>query len=168
MLPGLDGLEVCRRLRSQGSTLPILMLTARGEVQERVLGLNAGADDYLGKPFEVSELVARVQALLRRAAGHAQLALGPLVLDQVQRKVTLEGRELELTQREFALLLHLIHHRQRTVSRSELLSSVWSTQFDPESNVIEVHMSRLRNKLGGHAYLIDTVRGRGYRLRLEP
>lgn len=168
MLPGLDGLEVCRRLRSQGSTLPIMMLTARGEVQERVLGLNAGADDYVGKPFEVSELVARVQALLRRAAGHAQLALGPLVLDQVQRKVTLEGRELELTQREFALLLHLIHHRQRTVSRSELLSSVWSTQFDPESNVIEVHMSRLRNKLGAHAYLIDTVRGRGYRLRLEP
>jgi DNA-binding response OmpR family regulator len=167
MLPGLDGLEVCRRLRSQGSTLPILMLTARGEVRERVMGLNAGADDYLGKPFEVSELVARVQALLRRASGHAQLTVGPLVLDQVQRRVLLEDRELELTQREFALLLHLIHHRERTVSRSELLSSVWSTQFDPESNVIEVHMSRLRNKLGAHAYMIDTVRGRGYRLRLE-
>lgn len=167
MLPGLDGLEVCRRLRSQGSTLPILMLTARGEVRERVLGLNAGADDYLGKPFEVTELVARVQALLRRASGHAHLSVGPLSLDQVQRRVLLDGRELELTQREFALLLHLIHHRERTVSRSELLSSVWSTQFDPESNVIEVHMSRLRNKLGAHAYMIDTVRGRGYRLRTE-
>ncbi len=167
MLPGLDGLEACRQLRGQGSTLPILMLTARGDVKERVLGLNAGADDYLGKPFEVSELVARVQALLRRAAGHSQLSAGPITLDQIQRRVTLEGKELELTQREFALLLHLLHHRERTVSRSELLSSVWSTQFDPESNVIEVHMSRLRNKLGAHAYMIDTVRGRGYRLRLQ-
>lgn len=167
MLPAMDGIEVCRSLRGQGSTLPVLMLTARGEVRERVLGLNAGADDYLNKPFEVVELVARVQALLRRAAGHAQLTLGPLVVDQVQRSVLLEGRALELTQREFALLLHLLHHRGRTVSRSELLVSVWSTQFDPESNVVEVHMSRLRNKLGAHSSMIDTVRGRGYRLRAE-
>lgn len=167
MLPGIDGLEVCRTLRNQGHSLPVLMLTARGEVRERVLGLNAGADDYLRKPFEVIELVARVQALLRRASGHAQFSVGPLVVEQRERRVTLEGRDLELTQREFALLLHLLHHRGRTLSRSELLSSVWSTSFDPESNVVEVHMSRLRNKLGAYAFMIDTVRGRGYRLRTE-
>lgn len=168
MLPGVDGLEVCRRLRSQGASVPVLMLTARAEVRERVLGLNAGADDYVGKPFEVTELLARVQALLRRAAGHAQLSVGPLVLDQVQHRVSVDGRTIELTQREFALLLHLVHQRERVVSRSELLSSVWSTGFDTESNVVEVHMSRLRNKLGSYAYMIDTVRGRGYRLRTEP
>lgn len=167
MLPGLDGLEVCRQLRMQGHTLPILMLTARDDVQERVLGLNAGADDYLGKPFEVAELLARLSALLRRASGHAQVAVGALTIDQAQRRVLVEGREIELTQREFALLLHLLHRRGHVVSRSELLTAVWSTGFDTESNVVEVHMSRLRNKLGAHADMIDTVRGRGYRLRAE-
>ncbi|HEX6242540.1 MAG TPA: response regulator transcription factor [Polyangiales bacterium] len=165
MLPGLDGLEVCRRLRMQGHTLPILMLTARDAVQERVLGLNAGADDYLGKPFEVQELLARLSALLRRASGHAHVSVGALTIDQTQRRVQVDGREIELTQREFALLLHLLHRRGHVVSRSELLSAVWSTGFDTESNVVEVHMSRLRNKLGAHADMIDTVRGRGYRLR---
>mgnify|MGYP005814485601 CR=1 FL=1 len=168
MLPEVDGLEVCRRLRERGATLPILMLTARGEVQERVLGLQAGADDYLLKPFEVEELLARVQALLRRATGHGRLQVGPLSIDQMQHKVTAEGEAIALTQREFMLLLHLAQHRHRVVSRSELWSAVWSLQFDPESNVVEAHMSRLRQKLGRHAWMIDTVRGRGYRLRSEP
>jgi len=168
MLPGLDGLEVCRRLREGGATLPILMLTARGEVSERVLGLQAGADDYLLKPFEVEELLARVQALLRRSVGHGRLQAGALLIDQVQHRVTVGGETLQLTQREFTLLLHLVHQRHRVVSRSELWSAVWSLQFDPESNIVEAHMSRLRTKLGRHAWMIDTVRGRGYRLRTEP
>jgi DNA-binding response OmpR family regulator len=168
MLPEVDGLEVCRRLRERGATLPVLMLTARSEVPERVLGLQAGADDYLGKPFEVEELLARVQALLRRSTGHGRLTAGSLVIDQVQRRVSVAGEPVQLTQREFALLLHLVHHRDRTVNRSELWTAVWSLQFDPESNIVEAHMSRLRTKLGRFAWMIDTVRGRGYRLRTEP
>jgi DNA-binding response OmpR family regulator len=166
MLPGIDGLELVRRLRAQGVTTPILMLSARADVRERVLGLNAGADDYLAKPFDVDELVARVHALLRRAAGHAELSAGPIVVDQLRRVATLGGRDLGLTQRELALLVHLMAGRERVVTRSELLRAVWATSFDPESNVVEVHMSRLRAKLGRHGDMIDTVRGRGYRLRL--
>jgi DNA-binding response OmpR family regulator len=167
MLPELDGLEVCRTLRSRGVRLPVLMLTARSEVRERVLGLQAGADDYLGKPFEVEELLARVQALLRRAGGYSELSVGELRVDLVQHHVSAQGKPVELTQREFALLLHLLHNQGRTVTRSELLAAVWSTQFDPESNVVDVHMSRLRQKLGPCAFMIDTVRGRGYRLRTD-
>jgi DNA-binding response OmpR family regulator len=165
MLPDLDGIEVCRQIRRSGSTVPILMLTARDQVRERVLGLDAGADDYLVKPFELDELLARIHALLRRSAGHAQLGLGALTLDRVGRRALLEGREVELTTREFALLLHLAHRADRVVTRSELLTQVWSIQFDPESNVVEVHVSRLRDKLGSYAWMIETVRGRGYRLR---
>lgn len=167
MLPSVDGLEVCRRLRERGANLPVLMLTARGEVSERVLGLQAGADDYLLKPFEVEELLARVQALLRRSTGHGRLTAGALAIDQVHHRVLAEGEPVQLTQREFALLLHLVHNRHRIVSRSELWTAVWSLQFDPESNIVEAHMSRLRQKLGRFAWMIDTVRGRGYRLRTE-
>jgi DNA-binding response OmpR family regulator len=168
MIPVLDGIEVCRQIRRGGSAVPIIMMTARDQVSERVLGLDAGADDYVIKPFEVEELLARVHALLRRSAGHAQLQLGPLALDRAQRRALLDGKPLELTTREFALLLHLAHRSERVVTRSELLTQVWSIQFDPESNVVEVHISRLRDKLGKHQWMIETLRGRGYRLRTQP
>jgi DNA-binding response OmpR family regulator len=165
MIPDLDGIEVCRQIRRSGSTVPILMLTARDQVSERVLGLDAGADDYVVKPFEVEELLARIHALLRRSGGHAQLKLGALEIDRAGRRALLSGKPLDLTMREFALLLHLAHRADRIVGKSELLMQVWSIRFDPESNVVEVHISRLRDKLGRHQWMIETVRGRGYRLR---
>lgn len=165
MIPEYDGLEVCRQLRRIGSTVPILMLTARGDLGERVLGLDAGADDYLVKPFEIDELMARINALLRRAVGYGPLKFGTLEIDRTGRRVRLDGKPLELTSREFALLLHLAHRADRVVSRSELLTQVWAQQFDTESNVVEVHISRLRDKLGTSATRIETVRGQGYRLR---
>jgi DNA-binding response OmpR family regulator len=168
MLPDLDGLAVCRELRRQGRTVPILMLTARGEVKERVLGLRSGADDYLGKPFELEELLARIQALLRRAAGHVPLTLGPLAIDRLKHRALVAGRPLDLTPREFALLAHLAERGAEVVPRSELLAHVWGTSFDPGSNLVDVHVSRLRDKLGEHAWMVDTVRGKGYRLRGEP
>jgi two-component system OmpR family response regulator len=166
MIPELDGLEVCRQIRRSGSTVPILMLTARDQVSERVLGLDAGADDYLVKPFEVEELLARIHALLRRSSGHAKLDLGPLQLDRNGRRAVLDGRSHDLTSREFSQLMHLAHRAGHIVTKSELLSQVWSIQFDPESNVVEVHVSRLRDKLGRREWMIETVRGRGYRLRI--
>jgi len=167
MLPDLDGLAVCRELRRAGSTAPIIMLTARGELRERVLGLEAGADDYIVKPFEVEELLARIHALMRRAHGFGRLVLGDLELDRLQRRATLQGKPLELTTREYALLLFLAHQVDQVVTRSELLTHVWSTHFDPGSNLVDVHISRLRDKLGVHAWMIDTVRGKGYRLRTQ-
>ncbi len=168
MLPDLDGLAVCRELRRGGSTAPIIMLTARGEVRERVLGLEAGADDYVVKPFEIDELLARVHALIRRTHGFGRVVLGELELDRLQRRATLQGRPLELTTREYSLLLFLAAQVDQVVTRSELLTHVWSTQFDPGSNLVDVHIKRLRDKLGAHAWMIDTVRGKGYRLRTEP
>jgi DNA-binding response OmpR family regulator len=167
MLPDLDGLSICRGLRGAGMTVPVLMLTARGEVRERVLGLEAGADDYLVKPFDVDELLARVHALLRRATGHARLRCGPLEVDRVARSVQLNGARVDLTSREYALLLHLLYHAGKVVTRSELLSRVWETHYDPSSNFVEVHISRLREKLGEGASMIETVRGMGYRLRVS-
>ena len=168
MLPDLDGLAVCRALRRGGVATPIIMLTARGEVRERVLGLDAGADDYVVKPFEIDELLARIQALLRRTLGFGRMQLGALEIDRLHRRVTLGGRPLDLTTREYMLLLALAHQGEQVVSRSELLSQVWSTQFDRGSNLVEVHVSRLRDKLGEHAWMIDTVRGKSYRLRQHP
>lgn len=165
MLPDLDGLSVCRELRRAGLTTPILMLTARGEVGERVLGLEAGADDYLVKPFEIEELLARARALIRRASGFTRLRCSDLEIDRVGRRALLCGEPLDLTGREYALLLHLAHRQDRVATRSELLSQVWETSFDPGSNLVEVHISRLRDKLGHHAWMIETVRGSGYRLR---
>ncbi len=164
MLPELDGISVCRSLRQNGLSTPILMLTARAELAERILGLDTGADDYLVKPFEVEEFVARVRALIRRASGHSRLGLGPLEIDRVARRVTLAGRSLDLTTREYALLVDLLHHAEQVVTRADLLSRVWSLAFDPSSNLVEVHVSRLREKLGEHASMIETVRGSGYRL----
>jgi DNA-binding response OmpR family regulator len=168
MLPGKDGLSVCRELRKAGSSVPVLMLTARGELNERVLGLETGADDYLVKPFEVEEFLARVRAVLRRARGARRVQLGALELDVESRALLVAGAPVELTAREFALLLHLMQRVDDVVTRGELLSRVWNLQFDPGSNVVEVQIRRLREKLGAHASMIETVRGVGYRLRTTP
>jgi DNA-binding response OmpR family regulator len=165
MLPDIDGLSLCRRLRELGSPLPILMLTARSELSEKVMALDTGADDYVVKPFEIEELVARIRALLRRVTGLRKIRVGTLELDPDQRRVTLGSAPLELTAREQALLSYLARRADQVVTRSELLAHVWSTQFDPGSNLVEVHVSRLRDKLGRAAWMIETVRGLGYRLR---
>lgn len=167
MLPDLDGLAVCRELRRAGLTTPILMLTARGELRERVLGLETGADDYLVKPFEIEELLARIRALLRRSSGFSRIVCGDLEVDRMSRRALLRGAALDLTTREYALLLHLVLRAERVVPKSELLSHVWEMKFDPGSNLVEVHVSRLRDKLGEHAWMIETVRGVGYRLRTQ-
>jgi two-component system, OmpR family, response regulator len=167
MVPETDGLTVCREVRRAGGITPILMLTARGEIRERVLGLEAGADDYMVKPFEVDEFVARVRALLRRASGFAALRCGDLEVDQVTRQAKVAGVALTLTHREYTLLLHLLHRADRIVKRSDLLAHVWDMHFDPGSNLVEVHVSRLRDKLGDRAWMIETVRGVGYRLRRQ-
>ena len=165
MLPDLDGLSLCRRLRELGTSLPILMLTSRSELSERVMALDAGADDYMMKPFEIEELLARVRALLRRVAGVGKTSVGPLSIDTRYRRATLGATQLDLTTREYDMLSHLARRADQIVTRSELLAHVWSTRFDPGSNLVEVHMSRLRDKLGHSAWMIETVRGSGYRLR---
>jgi two-component system, OmpR family, response regulator len=166
MLPSLDGVSICRALRDSGNRVPILMLTARNETGERVLGLDAGADDYLVKPFELDEFLARVRAMLRRGAGtHSDaniLKLGTLSLDRNERRATFAGRKLDLTAREFAVLAHFVREKGRIVTRSELLSKVWQTSFDPSSNVVDVHIRNLREKL--RADVIETIRGAGYRI----
>jgi DNA-binding response OmpR family regulator len=164
-MPGLDGLAVTRRLRAKRLPVPILLLTARDALEERVAGLDAGADDYVVKPFEIEELVARVRALLRRVAGIGKTTVGTLTIDTRHRRVVLGSTPLELTTREYALLSYLARRADQIVTRSELLSHVWSTRFDPGSNLVEVHMSRLRDKLGRSSWMIETVRGAGYRLR---
>jgi DNA-binding response OmpR family regulator len=167
MVPDTDGLCVCREIRRTGGRAPVLMLTARGETRERVLGLEAGADDYMVKPFEVEEFIARVRALLRRTSGFGALRCGDLEVDPIARQAKLVGVALTLTSREYALLLHLLHRGERIVKRSDLLAHVWGLQFDPGSNMVDVHVSRLRDKLGERAWMIETIRGVGYRLRRE-
>lgn len=167
MLPDGDGLTVCRSLRAAGVTVPVLVLTARGEVGDRVDGLDAGADDYLIKPFEIDEFSARVRALLRRAQQAPTLAMGPLSLDRMNHRATLAGKPLSLTIKEYALLAWLMTHADRPVPRAELLVGVWETENDPGSNLVEVHVSRLREKLGHHAHMVETVRGAGYRFRVQ-
>jgi two-component system, OmpR family, response regulator len=164
MLPSLDGVSVCRTLRERGNRVPILMLTARNETGERVMGLDAGADDYMVKPFEFEEFLARVRALLRRGASADPVVsrFGALTLDRAERIATLAGRKLDLTTREFALLAYLVRENGRIVTRSELLAKVWQTVFDPSSNVVDVHIRNLRDKL--REDLIETVRGVGYRM----
>jgi DNA-binding response OmpR family regulator len=168
MLPEGSGLDVCRTLRRKGISAPIIMLTARGEVAERVLGLEAGADDYVCKPFHVDELLARVHAVLRRSQGTvSRFAVGPLEIDRTRRAATLRGALLDLTAREFTLLAYLAQRAGQVVSRTELLAHAWEARFDPGSNLVEVHVSRIRDKLGVDAGCIETVRGQGYRLRAE-
>ncbi|MEO5338381.1 MAG: response regulator transcription factor [Magnetospirillum sp. WYHS-4] len=162
-LPMLDGLSVLKRWRAAGRSMPVLILTARGAWHEKVEGIDAGADDYLGKPFQMEELKARLRALIRRAGGHAspQIACGPVVLDTRSGRVTVEGKAVTLTSHEFRVLSYLLHQMGRVVSRSELTEHVYAQDFDRDSNTIEVFVGRLRRKLG--VEIIQTVRGLGYR-----
>ncbi|MES2354632.1 MAG: response regulator transcription factor [Pseudomonadota bacterium] len=169
-LPGLSGIDIIKRLRESGSALPILILTARGRWQDKVEGLEAGGDDYLVKPFQMEELLARLKALLRRAAGstHNTLQLGPIKLDFATQKTLLEGNELELTTFEYRLLEYLVKRRDRVVSKDELADYLYPHDQDRDSNVIEVLIGRLRRKLdpAGTLSPIETLRGRGYRFTL--
>lgn len=165
MLPTVDGLSICRAVRAAGAAVPILMLTARGDVPERIAGLDAGADDYLAKPFDLGELLARVRALTRREAGARTLTVGRVRIDRYVHEAMVDGRRLDLTPREFALLAYLVAHAGQVVPRTELLAKVWHAGFDPGSNLVEVHVKNLRSKLGGEATLLETIRGVGYTWR---
>ena len=171
MLPGLDGLEIVSRLRQLGSHAPVLVLSALGTVDDRVEGLRAGGDDYLIKPFAFSELQARVEALLRRSAAQAPpqsvLRIADLEVDLLSRRVARGGRDIQLTAKEFQLLEFLMRHAGQIVTRTMLLERVWNLHFDPQTNLIDVHMSRLRQAVdrGFDQPLLHTVRGAGYMLR---
>ena len=169
MLPGLDGVEVCRRLRAGDPDLPILMLTAKGRVPDRVAGLDAGADDYLVKPFAFDELLARIRALLRRAGPREEdlLRFTDLTLDAATREVRRGSRGIGLTTKEFELLEFLLRHPRQVLSRDLIFERVWGSDFLGESNIIDVHVMRLRDKLEaeGEPRLIHTIRGAGYSLR---
>jgi two-component system OmpR family response regulator len=169
MLPDMDGFELCRRLRERGQWAPVLMLTARSAVADRVRGLDAGADDYLTKPFSFHELAARTRALLRRGAGErpARLTAGGLCLDPATRAVHRGGVALELSAREFALLEYFMRHPGEVLSRTRLIEHVWDFAYDGGSNIVDVYVRYLREKIdrpfGAHS--LETVRGAGYRLR---
>ncbi len=169
MLPGLDGFSVVEELRQRSVHTPILILTARDEVDSRVRGLELGADDYLSKPFDLAELMARVHALVRRAElrhGDMSLSAGDLALDPLKREVPRNGKRIDLSPREFSLLEFLMRNAGRTVSRSRIAEAVWNYQFDTETNVVDVYINYLRKKLAvkDQPTLIQTVRGVGYRL----
>ena len=178
LMPGVDGLEVCRRLRSDGNGVPVLMLTARSEVDSRVAGLDAGADDYLPKPFALAELLARLRALLRRSGetnGHsataseteARLRFADLELDPGTREVVRDGDRIELTRTEFSLLELFLRNPRQVLTRSIIFERVWGYDFGPTSNSLDVYIGYLRRKTeaGGRQRLIHTVRGVGYALR---
>jgi two-component system copper resistance phosphate regulon response regulator CusR len=166
MIPGRDGLAVCRELRNLGSKVPVIMLTARDDVRDRVLGLDAGADDYLTKPFQVSELLARLRALMRRgpALKSTVIEVGDLLVDTSAQTVSRAGRTLALTAREYAVIEYLARNADRVVSRSELTEHVWDERYDSFSNVIDVHINHLRQKIDRESEqpLIHTRRGAGY------
>ena len=164
-LPVIDGITVLERWRQEGRRMPVLILTARDRWSEKVAGFDAGADDYVAKPFHMEEVLARLRALVRRAAGHAsaELACGPLLLDTRSARVSVAGRPVRLTAQEYRLLAYLLHHQGRVVSRTELTEHLYDQDFDRDSNIIEVFVGRLRKKLG--VDLIETARGLGYRLR---
>ena len=164
-LPLMDGISVLQRWRADSRAMPVLILTARDRWNDKVAGIDAGADDYVTKPFHIEEMLARVRALIRRAAGHAssELVCGPLVVDTKTSRVTVDGKALKLTSHEYRLLSYLIHHRAEIVSRTELIEHLYDQDFDRDSNTVEVFVGRLRRKMGHD--LIETVRGLGYRLR---
>jgi two-component system OmpR family response regulator len=163
-LPGVDGLTVLRRWREAGRTAPVLVLTARGSWHEKVQGIDGGADDYVAKPFQMEEVVARLRALIRRATGQtsAVLVCGPVSLDSRLARLTVHGSPVKLTSHEFRVLSYLMHHRDRVVSQAELVEHIYAQDFDRDSNTVEVFIARLRRKLG--VPIIETVRGLGYRL----
>ncbi|HXM97136.1 MAG TPA: response regulator transcription factor [Candidatus Dormibacteraeota bacterium] len=167
-LPGISGVEVCREMRQHGVEAPILLLTARGLVEHRVEGLDAGADDYLTKPFVLAELLARVRALVRRGfhSGNARLSYADLVLDRHRRRATRGQEVIPLTAKEFSLLELFLLHAPELVTRSEIIEHVWDCHFDSETNLVEVYVNRLRQKIDQNrtTKLIHTVRGVGYRL----
>lgn len=171
-LPELSGMEVIRAWREAGKRFPILILTARGRWQDKVEGLDAGADDYLVKPFHNEELLARIKALLRRAAGltQARLSFGPIVIDTSAQSVLVDNAELELTAYEYKVLEYMMLHYGEVVSKTELTEHIYDQDFDRDSNVIEVFVGRLRRKLdpANNYKPIETLRGRGYRFTLEP
>jgi len=164
-LPLMDGISVLQRWREDERTMPVLILTARDRWNDKVAGIDAGADDYVTKPFHIEEVLARVRALIRRASGHAtsELACGPLIVDTKTSRALVDGKALKLTSHEFRLLSYLIHHKAEVVSRTELTEHLYDQDFDRDSNTVEVFVGRLRRKIGHD--LIETVRGLGYRLR---
>lgn len=171
MLPGVDGLEICRRLRASGNRAWLLMLTARRAVEDRVNGLNAGADDYVTKPFAMTELIARVNALLRRSEGsptplNQNLQIGDLVLDLVRHEVQRSGKLIELTAKEFALLEYLMRHPGQVLTRTQITNQVWAYDSDALSNVVDIYIHYLRDKIdrGFTKRLIKTVRSVGYKI----
>ncbi len=169
MLPKMDGYSVLRELRAAGNSVPVLMLTARGSMEDRVQGLDLGADDYLAKPFHFEELAARLRSILRRSTPEksTKLHVGDLVLDLVTHFAYREGKEIELTTKEYALLEYLMRNRDRILSRSMIMQHVWKHNFDPESNIIDVYVKRLRQKIERPEAppLIQSIRGVGYRMR---
>ncbi|MCC6695595.1 MAG: response regulator transcription factor [Candidatus Hydrogenedentes bacterium] len=169
MLPGRDGLSILRNLRKQKNAVPVIVLTARTELDERIEGLNLGADDYLTKPFYVEELIARIHAVARRASGEqlSILQAGDLTVNLITREVQRGGRPVTLTTREFSLLEYLLRSPGRVYTRTQILEHVWGYDFDPNTNLVDVHIQRLRKKLAGtdSDSPIETVRGVGYRLR---
>lgn len=164
-LPQMDGISVVERWRRNDRKMPVLILTARDRWSDKVAGIDAGADDYVAKPFHIEEVLARLRALIRRAAGHAssELMCGPLRLDTKASKADVEGVPLKLTSHEFRLLAYLMHHMGKVVSRTELVEHLYDQDFDRDSNTIEVFVGRLRKKMG--IDMIETVRGMGYRMR---
>jgi two-component system OmpR family response regulator len=169
MVPKMDGISVVQRLRARGSRLPIVFLSARASVDDRVKGLQAGGDDYLTKPFAFSELLARIQALIRRATQTGteptRLTVGDLTLDLLSREVTRAGQKVELQPREFSLLEYLMRHPSRTVTKTMVLEHVWDYSFDPQTNVVDVLVHRLRGKVDPEKQRLHTIRGVGYVLR---
>ncbi|MBL26871.1 MAG: DNA-binding response regulator [Rhodospirillaceae bacterium] len=167
-LPKVDGITVLKRWRGAGRTFPVLILTARGSWHDKVEGLDAGADDYLAKPFQMEELLARLRSLLRRASGHAtaELTCGPVTLDTRSGRVTVDGTPVTLTAHEYRVLAYMMHRPGQIASRSALIDHIYAQDFDRDSNTIEVFVARLRRKLGPE--IIETVRGLGYRLRCSP
>jgi DNA-binding response OmpR family regulator len=170
MLPGIDGIEICRQMRAERVMAPVLMLTARGAVEDRVMGLNVGADDYLTKPFAMEELLARINALLRRRDLHydesLQLTVSDLSLDLVRHEARRSGRVIELTAKEFALLEYLMRHPGQVLTRTQITDAVWRYDLDALSNVVDIYIHYLRDKIdqGFSRPLIKTVRGVGYKI----
>lgn len=167
MLPGINGIEICRRLRGQQIKTPIMMLTARDTVMDRVAGLDSGADDYIAKPFAIEELLARMRALFRRVddddANHEEImVLHDLNVNTMSRSVSLKGKEIDLTKREFDLLETLLRHKNEVMTRERLLNEVWGYGAEIETNVVDVYIRYIRQKLDDHHHLIQTVRGVGY------